>query len=164
MDSFLYSSFYRSSATYVPLPQTLHRYHFSHSQQKLIIFHRINGYIILLLLLGGVIGAVIITRHAFGGDISTQAASGATSLATTVAAILAYYNIKRLQIDQHRKWMLRTIFYMASIITVRIIMVIGMVIIAKIGTYNTVCTPCLVYTFLIRLLITIESRSGIVTS
>lgn len=140
MDSFLYFSFFRSSATYVPLPHTPHRYHCLRSQQKLIIFHRINGYIILLLLLGGVTGAIIITRHAFGGDVSTQAASSATSLATTVAAILAYYNIKRLQIDQHRKWMLRTIFYMASIITVRIIMGIGMVIIAKIGTYNTVFT------------------------
>lgn len=114
---------------------------YSRSQQKLMIFHRINGYMVLLLLTGGVTGALIITRHAFGGDISTQTASVTLSVATTVSAILAYYNIKRLQIDQHRKWMLRTIFYMASIITVRIIMGIGMAIIATIGTYGTVSTP-----------------------
>lgn len=106
-----------------------------------MIFHRINGYIVLLLLIGGVAGALIITRHAFGGDISTQTASGTLSVATIISAILAYYNIKRLQIDQHRKWMLRTIFYMASIITVRIIMGVGMAVIAKIGAYSTVSTP-----------------------
>lgn len=37
--------------------------------------------------------------------------------------------------------MLRTMFYMGTIITVRLIMGIGMVVVATIGTYGTVFTP-----------------------
>ncbi|KAH0609074.1 uncharacterized protein H6S33_001302 [Morchella sextelata] len=48
---------------------------------------------------------------------------------------MAYYNIKRLQIDQHRNWMLRAMVYMSSIITLRLVMVIGAKIITSINSY-----------------------------
>lgn len=100
--------------------------------------HRINGYLVLLLLLGGVSGALIITGHAFGGEVSTQVVSGTVSVATIVSAALAYYNIKKLQIDQHRKWMLRAMFYMGSIITTRLAMGIALGIIGSSRKYDTV--------------------------
>jgi len=74
--------------------------------EKMIV-HRINGYIILILLAIGIAGAIMITRHAQGGAFSVQIASGALSILVAMCAVLAYINIKRLQIDQHRKWMLR---------------------------------------------------------
>ncbi|KAE8154595.1 hypothetical protein BDV25DRAFT_147542 [Aspergillus avenaceus] len=98
---------------------------------KAIIIHRINGYIIILLVIASNIGALMIARHAFGGLISTQAAVGFLVILTTTAMAIAYYNIKRLQIEQHRAWMLRSFFYMGSIITVRIILITAAVIISK---------------------------------
>ena len=53
----------------------------------------------------------MIARHAFGGTLATQAGVGLLVIATTLGLSMAYYNIKRLQIEQHRAWMLRTFFY-----------------------------------------------------
>lgn len=89
----------------------------------------------------------MITREAFGGTLATQAFAGTLFILTTVGLALAYYNIKRLQIDQHRTWMLRTWFYVrclvprqlpvsnvvqfSTIITFRVIMIISAMILAK---------------------------------
>ncbi len=56
----------------------------------------------------------MIARKAFGGTVATQALVGTLAIGTTVGLGLAYYNIKRLQIDQHRAWMLRTWFYVSA--------------------------------------------------
>ncbi|KAF8761191.1 hypothetical protein RHS01_00290 [Rhizoctonia solani] len=97
---------------------------------KSIIVHRILGYIALFLLVIGVASALAIMRP------------------TLISALLAWINIKRLQIDQHRKWMLRTWFYAGSIITVRLVMIIVAQIISTIGEYYTLwnCGEVL-YTF-----------------
>jgi hypothetical protein len=55
----------------------------------------------------------MIAREAFGGTTATQSWIGALFILTTVGLGLAYYNIKVLQIDQHRAWMLRTWFYVS---------------------------------------------------
>jgi uncharacterized membrane protein len=73
--------------------------------------HRINGYIIVLLALIANVGAIMIAREAFGGTMATQSWVGALFILTTVGLGLAIYNVKMLQIDQHRAWMLRTWFY-----------------------------------------------------
>lgn len=73
-----------------------------------LLLHRINGYLLILLLILGNVGALMITRYAFGGTLATQSFVGVLAIATTASAFLAYYNIKRLQIDQHRAWMIRT--------------------------------------------------------
>jgi uncharacterized membrane protein len=80
-------------------------------RHKFILFHRINGYAVIILILASNAGVLIIARIAFGGSFSTQLAVGVLVIATTLSVILAYINIKRLQIDQHRKWMLRSWFY-----------------------------------------------------
>ncbi|CAE6472477.1 unnamed protein product [Rhizoctonia solani] len=105
---------------------------------KALIVHRTLGYVALFLLVIGVASAFAIMRRSFGGDLGIQSAVLVLGTMTLVSAVLAWGNIKRLQIDQHRKWMLRTWFYAASIITVRIIMIIIAQIISTIGQYYTI--------------------------
>jgi Predicted membrane protein (DUF2306) len=107
-------------------------------RHKAIWFHRINGYIVTTLILVSHVGVVMIARRSFGGDPSLQAAFGLLALATTWSLALALYNVKRLQIDQHRAWMLRTMFYLGAIITERLIMIIAAQIITVIGSYYTI--------------------------
>ncbi|KAJ1310734.1 hypothetical protein OPQ81_009256 [Rhizoctonia solani] len=104
---------------------------------KAIIVHRTLGYIALFLLVIGTGSAFAIMRRSFGGDLSIQTAVVVLGTMTLSSALLAWINIKRLQIDQHRKWMLRTWFYAGSIITVRIVMIILAQIISAIGQYYT---------------------------
>ena len=80
----------------------------------------------------------MIERRAFGGSLATQAGVGVLVIASTVSIALAYYNIKRLQIDQPLAWMLRAAFYLGTIITLRIITIIAAQISGKIGGYYTV--------------------------
>ena len=105
---------------------------------KLLIFHRINGYLATLLLIMGNVGALMIARHAFGGTLSTQSAVGTLAILTTTSLVLAIYNIKRLQIEQHRAWMLRTWFYAGSIITLRLIQVLAALVISSSSYYQVV--------------------------
>ena len=83
----------------------------------------------------------MIARHAFGGTLATQGLVGVLSIATLGSAFMAYINIKRLQIDQHRAWMLRCWFYAGTIITMRLIMIIASVVISSIGGYY-IAMPC----------------------
>ncbi|CUA71352.1 hypothetical protein RSOLAG22IIIB_04565 [Rhizoctonia solani] len=105
---------------------------------KVILVHRISGYISIFLLFIGMASAFVITRRSFGGDISIQAWTMTIGSLVLVMATLGWVNIKRLQIDQHRKWMLRTWFYASSIITMRIILIISAKIISAIGQYHVV--------------------------
>ena len=144
---------------------------------RIILFHRINGYIIILLVLLSNAGALMIARHSFGGLISTQAAVGFLVILSTCAIGMAYYNIKRLQLEQHRAWMLRAFFYvrpfitkkniftnllnivakqMGCIITVRIILVISATIISISPKYY-MAQPCDKIDFMIGKEQTLES-------
>ncbi|KAL8812880.1 MAG: hypothetical protein Q9200_000702 [Gallowayella weberi] len=98
---------------------------------KFLIFHRINGYVLVVLLLLSNAGALMIARHTFGGELETQAWTGLLAILTTVGAIMAYINIKRLQVDQHRAWMIRTWMYAGCIVTLRIIMIISALIVSQ---------------------------------
>ncbi|KAJ8093045.1 hypothetical protein PM082_020526 [Marasmius tenuissimus] len=105
---------------------------------RAIIVHRLMGYASLLLLFVGTGAAFAMMRHSMGGDLSIQSAVVFLGTATLISATIAWFNIKKLQIDQHRKWMLRTWFYAGSIITVRLVMIITAKIVAAIGQYYTV--------------------------
>ncbi|CAE6439985.1 unnamed protein product [Rhizoctonia solani] len=102
---------------------------------KVILVHRISGYISIFLLFIGMASAFAITRRSFGGEMSSQTWTMTIGALVLVMATLGWANIKRLQIDQHRKWMLRTWFYASPIITARIIMIISANIISAIGQY-----------------------------
>jgi uncharacterized membrane protein len=80
-------------------------------RHKALLFHRINGYLTIVLVFISNVGALMIARRAFGGGVETQAAVGSLVILTTVSVAMAYYSIKRLQIEQHRAWMLRAMFY-----------------------------------------------------
>ena len=83
-------------------------------RHKFLLFHRVNGYTILVLSQVSSAGALMIARRAFGGTLPTQAGIGMLVILFESSLILAYINIKRLQIDQHRAWMLRAWFYVSS--------------------------------------------------
>ena len=78
----------------------------------------------------------MIAPRAFGGDLAIQSGVGTLVLMTTTGLALAIYNINRLQIDQHRAWMLRTWFYFGSILTLRLIFILGTLIISKMDRYR----------------------------
>lgn len=80
-------------------------------RHKAMLFHRLNGYAVVLLSLIANAGAIIVLPHAFGGDFTTRVLVGVLVISTTVALALAYVNIKLLQIDQHRAWMMRAWAY-----------------------------------------------------
>jgi uncharacterized membrane protein len=80
-------------------------------RHKVILFHRLNGYIILLLSLVSTAGALMLVRNALGGQVEMHLLIVLVSTSFVVSLAFAYYNIKRLQIEQHRAWMLRAWFY-----------------------------------------------------
>ena len=110
-------------------------------RHKFILYHRIAGYVILLLALMSIISAIVIVDQSFGGHIETQGALGLLGIASVIGLSLAYYNIKRKQIDQHRAWMLRSWFWMSSIITLRLIMIISAMILSSASYYRLVYEP-----------------------
>ncbi|KAK3686908.1 hypothetical protein LTR37_019350 [Vermiconidia calcicola] len=112
-------------------------------RHKVRLFHRINGYVVVLLSLTANAAAIVIAPHAFGGDLATQTYVGAAVISTTISYAIAWVNIKRLQIDQHRAWMMRTWAYFASIITIRLIQLSVAAIISHLNGYY-VTKPCAV--------------------
>ncbi len=107
-------------------------------RHKYLLFHRVNGYVVLLLLLLANAGACIIIPRAAQGLLATQSSESVLVLLTTFGMIMAYWNVKRLQIDQHRAWMLRTMFYYGSIITSRPATQIAVRIVSYIGGYYSI--------------------------
>lgn len=88
-------------------------------RHKLILLHRINGYLVILLSLAGTAGALMITRHAFGGGLDTQTGLGLLNIMFVSSIVMVYMNIKRLQIEEHRARMLRAWFYVSPILNRR---------------------------------------------
>lgn len=140
-------------------------------RHKALMVHRVNGYAVVLLSLVGTGSIFMFLRNAFGGGLDTQAAVGLVSMLFIGSMVLAWINIKRLQIEQHRAWMLRAWFYVSAsapspgpladlstlisealltktfyaqagcIVTMRLIQYIAAIIISMIGTYYT-ARPC----------------------
>ncbi|KAJ8077269.1 hypothetical protein PM082_001698 [Marasmius tenuissimus] len=74
---------------------------------KAIPVHRLfGGVCFLIFALRRTAFAFVITRRSMGGDIATQSGLFLLGTVTLVSATIAWLNIKKLQIDQHRKWML----------------------------------------------------------
>ncbi|KAK5117297.1 hypothetical protein LTR62_005914 [Meristemomyces frigidus] len=109
-------------------------------RHNFLLLHRINGYLVILLLLVTNIGALGVARHAFGGSLATQGFVGVLAILTYTSIFLAYWNIKVLQIDQHRAWMLRLYVYLGTIITVRLINIVVAAVISRGSKYFTYYT------------------------
>ncbi|TKA80751.1 hypothetical protein B0A55_02701 [Friedmanniomyces simplex] len=110
-------------------------------RHKLRLFHRLNGYLVITLSLISSAGVIMILPHAFGGDFAIQTYGGALVISTTLAYLMAYVNIKLLQIDQHRAWMFRAWAYFSTIITLRLIQISAGAIISLLGGWY-VSRPC----------------------
>ena len=80
-------------------------------RHRFSLVHRINGYFVLLLSGPGAVGCVMVSRHAFGGGVDIQVVVGLMSIMFLGALGIALYNVKMLQLEQHRAWMLRAWFY-----------------------------------------------------
>ncbi|CCF38960.1 hypothetical protein CH063_09919 [Colletotrichum higginsianum] len=117
-------------------------------RHKAILFHRLNGYLVLLLSIVGIIGVFMIARRTFGGGVSMQTVMGTGSIMFLSALGLSIYNIKKLQIEQHRAWMLRAWVYAGFIITMRIISFLAVMITADSGYYQV--KQCAVLDFIFK--------------
>src|ERR1700761_7197052 len=80
-------------------------------RHKALLFHRVNGYLIIVLFMISNAGVLMILRHAFGGSTNNQSSMGLLIIVSTFSIFMAWYNIKKLQVDQHRAWMLRAFFW-----------------------------------------------------
>lgn len=92
---------------------------------KFLLFHRLNGYAAIILMIVGNAGAFMIMDVAVGGSPSLQLWIGIFGAMITLGLALAVWNIKRLQIDQHRAWMLRVWTWAGSIATLRLMLMAG---------------------------------------
>ncbi|EQK98980.1 hypothetical protein OCS_05312 [Ophiocordyceps sinensis CO18] len=113
-------------------------------RHKILIIHRISGYVILLLSVVGIVGVFMIARHGLGGGLDIQSAAGLASIIFVTCKAIAFYNIKVLQIEQHRAWMLRAWVIASFIITLRLIGAIMAYIIGRPGSEYYVVQPCYV--------------------
>ncbi|KAK4149346.1 hypothetical protein C8A00DRAFT_18952 [Chaetomidium leptoderma] len=84
-------------------------------RRTFVLFHRINGYLIIFLSLVSTAGVLMLAKNAVGGWLEVQIGIGVLSIAFLGSLALALYNIKRLQIEQHRAWMLRAWFYQRTL-------------------------------------------------
>ncbi|KAK2749120.1 hypothetical protein FQN55_003822 [Onygenales sp. PD_40] len=110
-------------------------------RRKWPAFHRINGRISLVLFFVSSIGALMIADISFGGAFDIQVMVVILTAVSTISAALAYYNAYRLQLDAHRAWILRTMFYSGVILTARPVILLSAVFISKLGTYQNIW-PC----------------------
>ncbi|KAM0722440.1 hypothetical protein Q7P37_001881 [Cladosporium fusiforme] len=108
---------------------------------KALIVHRINGYVIFLLITLANVTGLMIARRTFGGTIETQTFVGVLAIATTTCMIISYINIKRLNIALHRAWMLRCWAYLGTPITTRLLMFLIAIIIGRVKSYY-MAVPC----------------------
>lgn len=56
-------------------------------RHKVLIVHRINGYVIIILVILSNVGALMIARRAFGGTLATQAGVGVLVISTIIVSL-----------------------------------------------------------------------------
>lgn len=94
-----------------------------------------------LLSIVGTAGAIMIARRAAGGGVDVQTFVGVLAIAFVGSLVMAIIAIKKLQIEQHRAWMIRAWAYGGVIITTRIGMFIGVIVVSSIGGHYF-AQPC----------------------
>ncbi|KAF2968829.1 hypothetical protein GQX73_g4784 [Xylaria multiplex] len=95
-------------------------------RHKAIFLHRINGHIVIIMSVVSIAGVFVILPRSFGGGFGVRVVGGVLAVSFLWALNMAYINIKRLQIEQHRAWMLRAWYWAGSIITQRIIQIVSL--------------------------------------
>lgn len=90
-------------------------------RHRFIWYHRIMGYILIVLAVLGNIGAAMLSDTAMGGEQAFQVTVGLVVVGTGFTFAFAIYNIRKAQLDGHRAWMIRTWAYIGYIITIRLV-------------------------------------------
>ncbi|KAI4222499.1 MAG: hypothetical protein L6R36_006096 [Xanthoria steineri] len=111
------------------------------STKPLLRFHKLNGYTIWILVCIGNIGALMVMPRAFGGGVDSQSIVVVLVVLTQIGMAMAWYNVRRYQLDQHRAWMLRTMFWLGAIVSTRVVMPVTVLAMTWVGGYFTVI-PC----------------------
>jgi Predicted membrane protein (DUF2306) len=93
-------------------------------RHQFILYHRVAGYTAVTLVLIANAGSLMIAQITMGGDLTTQVFIGFVVTTTTITMGLGIYYIKRVRLDQHRAWMLRTWFYLSFDVTLRLLQLI----------------------------------------
>jgi len=106
-------------------------------RRRYISLHRLNGYLVLILLIPGTVSGSIVARRSFGGELNVQAAFYILGLMIVSSALVGISNVK-CSTRKHRKWMLRTVAYVSAPITARLATISARYIISAIGTYYSV--------------------------
>jgi len=96
-------------------------------------FHRINGYLSLILLFPAILFGAVLGRQAFGGDIGDQAGLYFLGILAGYYAFEGMRNVHETR--QHRRWMLRFVALLGVIITMRLIILCANEIVTDIGSY-----------------------------
>ncbi|KAJ4415409.1 hypothetical protein N0V82_007348 [Gnomoniopsis sp. IMI 355080] len=94
-------------------------------RHKFVLLHRINGYLVVLLMGVAIVSGLMVLSESFGGDPAWLAAVTIHSIMIITGLTLAMFNIKKLQIEQHRAWMLRTWIWAFCTVSMRVIQQIG---------------------------------------
>ncbi|KAF5334582.1 hypothetical protein D9758_018128 [Tetrapyrgos nigripes] len=124
-------------------------------RRQYILLHRMNGYLVVLLLIPGNIAGSIVARRSFGGEINQQSAYYLLGIMITFSMLMGLINVKK-DTRTHRRWMLSMaqplphyyqsglqaytggVVYFASPILPRPMILIARAIITKIGSYWSV--------------------------
>jgi hypothetical protein len=105
-------------------------------RRRAVIWHRINGYLVLALLVPSTICGAIMARRSYGGELNVQSAWYFLSLMIIFSALLGIMNVKHTR--KHRKWMLRTVTYTAVPIIARLAVMAANRIVSNMGTYYAI--------------------------
>lgn len=92
-------------------------------RRKALAVHQLNGYLVLVLSLVGTAGGIMIAPMTFGGPLETQAIVWVLGIAFVSSLILAMVNIRQLQLEEHRAWMLRAWFYVRPFLSLTTVFV-----------------------------------------
>jgi hypothetical protein len=105
-------------------------------RRRAVILHRINGYMVLMLLIPSTVGGSIVARRAFGGDLNIQSSFFTLCIMIVSSAAFGILNVR--QTRKHRKWMLRTVTYAAVPITARLATISARYVTSHIGSYYAI--------------------------
>jgi len=98
-----------------------------------VTFHRINGYVSLILLFPATLCGAVVGRHAVGGDIGNQSGLYVLSILTSYYGFEGIRTVR--EVRRHRRWMLRFASLLGVVITMRLIIFCADEIITYIGSY-----------------------------
>ncbi|KAI2606726.1 hypothetical protein GGR54DRAFT_643956 [Hypoxylon sp. NC1633] len=110
-------------------------------RRKAMQFHRINGWVIVVLSVPGTLSALAIARRSMGGGPDVQSMVGVLAIMFFTALGLGCIHAKRHRIAEHRAWMLRAWVYGGAIVTMRPIVVTAALILSLVGGYYS-AQPC----------------------